>query len=206
MKLNLTPRERQTIIAGGILATLVLWLYFAYLIGPLVQECGRLGQQIRTAKDEVRLLEAGTANEAALREQHRQVNESVQALRKLLPASSELSETIERLSELASQAQVKIQTIAPQREEAGTAPDIYHAILITINALAGYHQLGTFLSLVEVENRPMEVASLWISPDAKELKRHHIKLVLRAYFAAEEGAGARSAPRDAASSKQPGRS
>lgn len=201
MRLTLTPRERQAVIVGGVLAALVLWLYVGYIIGPLSRELGRLGKQIRSAKEEVRLLEAGTASEAALRDQHHQVSESVQALRKLLPADSALSQLIERLSELASRSQVRIQTLYPQRElleseaakdqeaedQAAKTPDVYHAVLITIHAVAGYHQLGTFLSLAEAENKPMEIVSLSVLPDSRELRRHQVKLVLRAYFASPNG-------------------
>ena len=198
MKLNLSPRERQTLLLGGILAVVLLWAYVAYLIGPMMRDLGALARQVRSAQDEVRLLEAGTASEAALREQHRQVAQSVMALRKLLPAEAELNQTIERLSALAGQAQVKIQTISPQREsqEASSKeskeskefrqPAIQDA-LITIDALAGYHQLGTFLSLMEAENRSIEVASLWIAADPRELRRHRVKLTRRAYLAADQG-------------------
>ena len=216
MKLSLTPRERQAVIVGGVLAVLVLWLYVGYIIGPLSRELGRLGKQIRSAKEEVRLLEAGTASETALRDQHRQVSESVQALRKLLPADSELSQLIERLSALASRSQVRIQTLYPQREleseaakgqeaedRAAKAPDVYHAVLITIHAVAGYHQLGTFLSLAEAENKPMEIINLSVLPDSRELRRHQVKLILRAYFASHNGD---SPPIGVAAPEPPGRS
>lgn len=191
MKLRLSSRERQTIVLGGLLAVTLVWVYVAALIGPMIQDLRRLGQQVRSAQDEVRLLEAATASETALREQHRQVTQSVTALRKLLPAETELSRLIERLSELASQAHVKIQTIGPEREseEASQAPGrpgVHTDALITINAVTGYHQFGMFLSLMEAEAWPLEIASLRITADPKDARRHRVTLVLRAYFAVDE--------------------
>lgn len=195
MKLSLTPRERNTALVGSLLAALVLWLYGAFLISPMLGRLAGLGGQVRKAREEIRLLEAGTASEAALRDQYRQVSGSVDSLRRLLPTESDLPRVIERLSQLAEGAKVKIQTIAPQRESEDPAaaakgrkppegPALYEEVLITSNALAGYHQLGAFLGLVEAEGYPLEVHSLWISGDSKESKRHQIKLTFRSYFAA----------------------
>lgn len=195
MKLSLTPRERNTALVGGCLAALVLWLYGAFLISPMVGKLAGLGGQARKAREEIRLLEAGTASEAALRDQYRQVSGSVDSLRRLLPTEGELPRVIERLSKLADDAKVKIQTIAPQREseEPGEAsrrqlspqePALYQEIVIMVNALAGYPQLGAFLSLVEAEGYPLEVDSLRIAADPQEFRRHRIKLAFRSYFTA----------------------
>lgn len=194
MRWGLSVREQRTVLLGGALAALVGWLYLAYVTGPLMREAANLGRQAQSAREQLKVLETVTANETALRAQHRQVQETVASLRRLLPSEEELPAVIERLSDLASQSQVKIQTIFPQRssgsaEAAGGArgaePEavVYKEVLIQIDALAGYHQLGTFVSLVEAEDKPMRIASLQISGDSKEAKRHRVKLLLRSYFA-----------------------
>ena len=191
MRWGLSAREQRALLLGSGLAVGVVWLYLTCIVRPLMREAAELGQQVRAARDEFKTLEAATANEATLREQHRQVQETVAALREMLPAEEELPAVIEHLSDLASQSQVKIQTIFPQRpavEKANAAeggaspPPVYKDVLIQIDALAGYHQLGTFLSLVESGEKPMEVATLKISGDPKESKRHRIKLLVRSYF------------------------
>ena len=207
MKLRLSAREQRTLLLVGLLAVLIAWMYFALIVGPLMREGRRLGEQVRAARDQVRALELSTMNEAALREQHRQVQETVASLRSLLPAETELPRVIELLSDLAGRSQVKIQTIFPQRPaeepgapkapsaQAGSVPAVHKDVLIQVDALAGYHQLGTFLSLVELEDKPMQVASLLIEPDLRESKRFRIKLVIQSYFATSDavaiGKGAR---------------
>jgi Tfp pilus assembly protein PilO len=205
MKLNLTSRERRTILAGGLLAVLILWLQSSYVIKPLLHERNELAHQIQSARGQLNALEAVTANESALQKQHEELKQTVASLRSLLPAERELPTAIERLSDLASQTQVKIQTISPQRSttqpsstraeekpettaENGTAPEpvVYKEIMIQIDALAGFHQLGTFLALVESGDIPIQVWGLRISGDPKEPKRHRVKLLMRAFFATEE--------------------
>lgn len=207
MKLRLSAREQRTLPLVGLLAVLIAWVYFALIVGPLMREGRRLGEQMRAARDQVLALELSTMNEAVLREQHRQVQETVASLRSLLPAEAELPRVIELLSDLAGRSQVKIQTIFPQRSaeepgalkapsaKANSVPAVYRDVLIQVDALAGYHQLGTFLNLVELADKPMQVASLLIEPEPREFKRFRIKLVIQSYFATSEavaiGKGAR---------------
>ena len=193
MKLNLTVREQRTLAIVVVLGGGILWMYVTFIVGPLMREAGELGRQVRAAREQLKLLQTATANEIALRTQHEQLQETVASLRQLLPAEEELPQVIELLSALAGQSQVKIQTIFPQRpltEEAEApqtqatpaAPLVYKDVLIQIDALAGFHQLGMFLSLVETGDKPMQVSSLKISSDPKD-RRLQVKLLVQSYFA-----------------------
>ena len=111
----------------------------------------------------------------------------------MLPAEEELPVIIERLSDLASQSGVKIQLVMPQRPLQGGAggavpqpsapssPALYKEIPIEIDALAGFHQLGTFLSRIELGEQAMQLRSLRISQNAKTSRRHLVKMTLVAY-------------------------
>jgi len=198
MKLRVSTREQRTLALVGALGLMILWVYLALIIGPLMREARRSREQVRAARDQLRVLELATMNETALREQHRQVQDTVASLRSLLPDEEELPRVIELLSELAGRSQVKIQTIFPQRPleaagapktpaaQASPAPVVYKEVLIQVDALAGYHQLGTFLSLVEAGEKPMQLASLQIAPEPRGSKRFHIKLVIQSYFATRD--------------------
>jgi Tfp pilus assembly protein PilO len=213
MKLQLSPREQKTLLSVAGLGVVILWVYIAAIVRPLMREVGQLNQQRREAREQLKLLEASTANETTLQGQYRQLEQNVLSLRKLLPSEEELPAVIELVSDMASQAQVKIQTIFPQRpvgsEGAGKSarekdavlkqPAGYKEVLIQIDALAGFHQLGTFLSLVEQGDKPMQIANLHVTQDPKETKRLRIKLRLQSYFAPSEGraGGASTAPQAA---------
>lgn len=190
MKVTLSPREQRVILMVVGLGGIILWVYAVYILGPLMREAADVRRQMQAARQQLKALEWTTANEAMLQEQSRQLDQSVLALRRLLPGEEELSSVIERLSGFASQAKVKIVTISPRpadtqrsNEAADAASLYYKTIPIHIDAEAGYHQLGSFLSLVESDSKPLRVFSLKISSDANEPKHHRIKLVIRAYFA-----------------------
>ena len=108
MKIDLSRREQRTIVLAGALAVFILWAYSAYILSPLKREADRLGQDVRTAREKLKALELATSNEAVLREQQQQLNQTVGSLRKLLPSEEELPAVIERLSNLASQSGLKI--------------------------------------------------------------------------------------------------
>jgi Tfp pilus assembly protein PilO len=120
-------------------------------------------------------------------------------MRALLPAKEEVADVIQDLSTLAAQANVKIETIFPQQRPPSeldpkskgspptpTGPAVYEKIMVQIDALAGYHHLGSFLNLVESGPRPMRVSSLRIAGNPREPKRHFIKLLIQAYFATSD--------------------
>lgn len=197
-------REQRVLVFVGGLAILTAWVYAVYIIGPLRRETSELGRQIREAREQLRILEVALSSEAGLEEKSRRLRESVQALRGSLTPEAELPSVIELLTELASQTQVKVQAIVPQRPAEPmepTAPDAgqgssstslptvyYREIPIHIDALAGYHQLGTFLNLVETADKPMQLLSLRISANPKEPRWHRVKLLVQSYVAAREPA------------------
>ncbi len=197
MKVRLSRREQRTIAVLVVLAIPILWLYGIFLLG-MGRELVGIELRLREAKDQLRGLQAVTNNEASLKEQERQVTQSVLSLRGLLPGEEDLPAAIERLSDLANQTQVKIQTIYPQRPvtadqtakgKVKAGPVVYKEIPIQIDAVAGYHQLGAFLSLVESGKRPMRVGNLRISGNPRDPKRHVVKLLIRSYFATRDDAG-----------------
>jgi Tfp pilus assembly protein PilO len=201
----LAKRERQVLLLVGGLSLVIGYVYVAYILGPLSRETAELGAKVRSARDRVKALEVVMANEPALRAQYGQWDEKVASLRALLPPRADESVVLERLSNLARQTQVKIQAIFPQRaadDKAGggrsgagkgpsplAQPAVYEDVLIQIDASAGYHQLGTFISLVEAEAYPMRVSSLRIAANPKDSKRHTVKVLIRAYFSTSPTSG-----------------
>ena len=201
MKLGLSTRELRTVLIGGMLGIVVLYVYAAMILTPLWREASSTARRVSDAQAQLAALRQATTNDTTLREQHRSLQEAVIALRGQLPSEEELPAVIEFLSGLASQTQVKIQTIFPQRPvnalddrllagsgKAAAELMVYKEIPIQIDAQASYHQLGTFLALVEASDKPMQVATLRISGNPKEPRWHNVSLSIVTYFAVREGA------------------
>ncbi len=192
-KKGFNKREQQVVLLAGCLGLLVLFLYVAYIIRPIRRESTELAGQVRTAQEKLQSLEAVVANEGRIREQHAQAEQAVLLLRSHLPAEGEVSQLIQLLTDWADRSQLKIQTISPQRPDAmdesesagapkAATPAVYEDIFIQIDALAGYHQLGKFLNLIESSDKPMHLSSLKIVGNSKEPRRSTIKLLLGTYL------------------------
>lgn len=204
-KLAANAREQQVILLVGCLGVLILYLYAVFIIGPIRRESRELARDSQNAQEKLRGLETVVANEATVRQQYEQADQAVRGLRSHLPAESELSQLIQLLTDWADRSQVKIQTISPQRPEAvqetgvdqpaSDKPVVYEDIFIQIDALAGYHQLGVFLNLIEGSDKPLHLSTLKISGNAREPKRSNIKLLLGTYLS--KGAGQPPAVRGA---------
>lgn len=215
--MTLSAREQRTLLLLIALGVLILWLYTAYLLLPLLRGGATLGRDVRAARDQLNTLKLTTTNEAALRHQYNQVQDSVLVMRGVLPNEKELPAVIEILSNLASQAGVKIQTISPVRtppsgaesksplaarvlqegsKKPGAAqgasllprpaPIVFRDIQIQLDALAGFHQLGAFLSTVEMREQPIQVSTLRIETDPRSTLPPRVQLILRAFFAPDE--------------------
>lgn len=191
MKMKLTKEQNQLALLGLLMGVLVLYVLVVLVIGPLRREGQQAKLALPTARERVRALEFGTMNEEALREQLRQIEQSVGVLRAVLPPEEDLSSTIETLSAMANKADVKIQTIFPVRsvkapdkglEKEAPEPTVLKETLIQIDAIAGFHQLGAFVSAFEGSAKPIRLSSLRIAANPNEIKRHNAKLVIRAYF------------------------
>ena len=206
-KLKLPKSKLRELVLGGLFVVLGLWAYMAMLVIPGFREAFSLGKEVRVARDQVGALAHILSNEERIRGQYEEMVETVESMRLLLPAEEELPVIIERLSDDATRSQVKIQTIFPQISfteedlavflaDGELAPPAFRTIPIQIDAVAGYHEIGTFLSLIESWPVPMEIHSLRILEHPKEFRRHSLKLVLNVFFASnrQSGTGASAAP------------
>ncbi len=189
-------KQDHRLYAGlGLVGVLVLWIYYTYVIAPLMASVSDLERKIHSGDTELQHIQQALAQEPKLKREQEDLSEVMRKLRAVMPAEQELASIIEQLSGMATQAGVKIQTIFPQRslesfkvvagldDKHSERSKLFKEIPIQINALAGYHQLGTFLGRVEQGKQPMYLKSLRITTNPKELRRHTIEMVVIAYFA-----------------------
>ncbi len=189
---GLGGQSRQLVLVGA-LAVFGLGVYYTYVLGPLFRRLKELGQTLQTTRVQLQHLELALASEPQLRQQQAQLSSQVASLRTVIPSEEELPSVIKLLSDVASHTNVKIKTIFPVRflEPLPTSPaappkpedHLYNEVPIQIDALAGFHQLGSFLSQVESGEYPMRIQSLRIMGNPKEPRRHEIKVTLSGYFA-----------------------
>ncbi|MBI4597228.1 MAG: type 4a pilus biogenesis protein PilO [Candidatus Omnitrophica bacterium] len=201
MKVNLSQQEQRTVLLVAVLALFIGWVYVVYVLGPMWKEIRKTQRTIQQQSARIRELELAAQNIGAVQRQHDEKERAVKALKSQLPLENDVAVLVAQLTDLANTAQMKIENIFPERSSSDSKDpknpkdqkpkalrDEYQPVNIQIEGSSGYHQLGTFLSLVEGVDKPMQLASLQIQGNLKSPKRHRIKLVLRAYVASTEEA------------------
>ena len=189
----LASRDQRTSLLLWGVSIILVWATWTYCVGPLQREARRLAEECRLAKAQLSVLEGRLANAAMLRTHVEETQTHVMTFRALLPTEEELPLVMERLSQLASQAHMKIQTIGAERPpesevgagrlpQEGNSHSPFVSKFIHLEARAGYHQFGTFLSLVEAADHPMRLWRLRMVNDEKGSSQLHITLILQTYF------------------------
>lgn len=197
MGVRLTKERRQlaglfALVAGGV------WVYYAMVFMPLFRGVAQAARETAATGKQLHQIRELLAQEPRLRQEQAQLTQSLEALRPALPKEEDLPATIQALSEAASQSGVRIQTIVPQRSvetfgpvasspakktRAPAAPPLYRQIPIQIDAAAGFHQLGAFVTRMESGPQALRVTTLRVTSEkAKDPRRHQIKLTVLGSF------------------------
>lgn len=211
MKLLPFTREQRIAALAIALGAALLVAYWVALVQPLLRSTMELDRAVRLETQRLQQSQRLIAQQPQLQQEFDRLSNSMKLLRGAMPGEQELSAVIEQISGMATRAGVKIQTIFPQRSleslkvvaglQEGKTPRsrLFKEIPIQIDALAGFHQLGAFLTRVEHGRQPVQLKSLRISGNTKEPRRQTIEMVLVAYFATADGKDAKDAKDPAAS-------
>jgi len=196
-------KEHQQLAGLFALVAGIGWVYYAVVFMPLFRGVAQTARETAATGTQLHQIRELLAQEPQLRQEQAQLTQALDALRPALPKEEDLPATIQALSEAASQSGVRIQTIVPQRsvetfrpaapaaKKTGTpaappSPPLYRQIPIQIDAAAGFHQLGAFVTRMESGPQALRVSTLRVTSEkAKELRRHQITLTVLGSFSAE---------------------
>ena len=185
--MSLSPRDQKRLAGVFLLAGACVWVYHAWVLRPLVKTVAQVGQDVHTKQKQLQAFEQLLAQEPQLHQEYARLSVAIQQERAALPSDQELPVVLERIANLAGAAGVKVQTVLPQRTVLSpptqNTPQLYKEIPIQMEGVAGFHQLGNFLSQIESGAQPMQVKTLHISGNAKDVRRHAVQVTLIGYFA-----------------------
>jgi Tfp pilus assembly protein PilO len=197
-------KEHQQLAGLFALVAGIGWVYYAVVFMPLFRGVAQAARETAATGKQLHQIRELLAQEPQLRQEQAQLTQALDALRPALPKEEDLPSTLQALSEAASQSGVRIQTIVPQRSvetfgpaaapaakktrapAASPSPPLYRQIPIQIDAAAGFHQLGAFVTRMESGPQALRVTTLRVTSEkAKEFRRHQITLTVLGSFSAE---------------------
>ena len=110
------------------------------------------------------------------------------------PPEEQLPELLETIAQTARASQVQLLTVRPTLDLNQLQPGAtgFLELPVRLEAVAGYHQIGTFLGALEHSESLIQLQSLEIMADPKENWRHQANFVLQVYLLpGKEGAKSR---------------
>lgn len=183
MSLPVALDERQKTMLSVALAVVGLWVYYAFVLGPLWTAATRTGQELQEAERALNDIEQGLVQEPQLQQQQKDLGARVAQLRAVIPTEDRLPDVVQHLTEVAAQTGIKVHSVSPQAGRATDEVTAYRPAPVNFEGLAGYHQLGMFLSRIETEGPPIHLEALRISANNKALRRQDVKMQLVASLA-----------------------
>ncbi len=184
LSLDFKKNRTQSMIFVGLVALLVLLVYFNLLLKPQVLrvadaviKASRMSSDLRTAKSNIDKIGKFKKDIEAYRQK-------VDRYEKMLPAEQEIPGLLESLSAMAKSANIKIVGITPMftGERDRQKSQIYREIPILVSAKSGYHELGRFLGNLENSDRFMKVADIQIKSNRTTPKKHDVELLILTYI------------------------
>ncbi|MFA5156024.1 MAG: type 4a pilus biogenesis protein PilO [Candidatus Omnitrophota bacterium] len=105
---------------------------------------------------------------------------------KQMIAESDLTDLLEYISDTGNSNNIRITQVKPVREvrakeEKSPAAGNFIPVYISLDILAGYHNLGTFINILENGDKFIAVQDLRISRDKNDYMRQEVNLTLKTY-------------------------
>ncbi|MFH1190557.1 MAG: type 4a pilus biogenesis protein PilO [Candidatus Omnitrophota bacterium] len=176
------PKQMVIVISSAVLLVLVVDLLL--ILQPQVARVSAVRSELGKVTADVKTALSDIARIDAMKQAVEAYNEKIIKYEKTLPTEEGIPGLLERLSEMAKNANMRIAGIMPierKEPEAG----VYKEIPIMITAKAGYHELGRFLSGLENSDRFMKVTDMEIKADKMFPKKHNVDILVVTYVLLE---------------------
>jgi type IV pilus assembly protein PilO len=186
----ITNQPRTTKIAlGAILILVILGAGYFLLVSPAQATVDELRAKAGSLESDVTQSRAVAANLARFRDEAAALRRKLDTVRERLPNEKEIPPLYRTVSNLAFQSDLAVSLFQPRELQ---PKDFYTEVPITLNAEAGYHQLGTFFERLARLPRIVNVADLRLSGINRPTGSMRVEMTLVTYmFKQETGPPAR---------------
>lgn len=183
---NLKKDQKQVLILAVILTAIALFAYFSLLIKPQTEGLFKTIARVGKVKADLKSAQADIARIDQMKANILAYSEKIGRYGAMLPTEDQMPALLESMSDMARAASMKIVGVTPVQENAPASKgQAYKPIPITINARAGYHELGRFFAALENSGRFMKVADVAIRENRASPKKHDVDIVVIAYVLLE---------------------
>ena len=162
-----------------IITIMFLYLDFTYLLKAQMSWSKKSAEGIVKLNNDFKALDLGLKNMQEIKLQQKNFSQSKA---KKIIYDSQLASLLQDISKVGNANKVKILQIKPSHEtQKGAASSKFSAVLINLDLLAGYHDLGKFIN--DLENNPtfISVESFKIEAQPGDALKQKVSLTLKTY-------------------------
>lgn len=184
--------KKEVLVLAVLMVAIVFTGYYCLLLNPKLRTIKATFPQVRTTKIRVQTAGRDIADIDAIRHKIELLRREIGSYEARLPADEEIPSLLEYLSAVAFESRVKIVEIRPLREitakeiSPGEPKKLYLKVPVVIEALSGYHELGSFINKLENSPRFMKIDDIQIQGNPKDPKNHHSKLLISTFVLPKE--------------------
>ena len=180
---NTLELDSKKVILIALVCAVIIYVDFAFLIKMQFRSIGNITAKIITLKKDI-----DTLDKNLVLMQQSQNKPAISKKIKKPISESEMPQLFQKISDIANKYNVKIQELKPAKDtkEAktkGSTPaqkSDFNAILLTLDVLSRYHELGGFLNELENADEFIAVENLKIISQEEGFK-HSVKILLKTY-------------------------
>lgn len=173
--------DKQKIILIILVCAVIIYIDFAFILQAQFKGVKSVGGKILKLNKDIVALSQDLA--VMQKTQATQAGKSSAQKAKTIISEHDLSSLLENISSIANKVNVRIMQIKPSRDLKDSDSKSGNAVpvLITMELLSGYHNLGKFINDIENSDVLISIDELKILANAKDPLLQNVNLTLRTY-------------------------
>lgn len=180
-KLNLIDKfslDNKKIILIILMSVTILYFDFNFLLKAQMASAAKSKEEVVKVNNDLKALDAGLKNMQAVKAGQKA---AAKLPDKRVIFEPELTSLLHDISKLANANNVRILQIKPARETKKDAIVKFTPVLISMDLICGYHNLGRFMNALENNQVFMSIESYKIESQAQDSLRQKVSLAVRTY-------------------------
>ena len=181
VKIRFSPDRKQILMILGAAVGFLGWLalFFIPMLGNWIQKQPQ-AQELRSQIGEARQ----KLNQSAQREKELKDLRLQYELTGAATAQQQLPDLLGGIGQAARTSGVRLEAVKPKVDigQLIPGPSGYLELPLEVNAVAGFHQLGAFLDVLERSDRLIRVQEFKIRRDSKDIWNHQATFILQSYL------------------------
>jgi len=169
--------DNKKIILAGLIAVIVLYFDFSFIVSPQIQGIKKIGSKIIKLKTDINNL-SGMA--PSLKTIQAKAQESAVGKNKIIIPESQVALLLQKISDMANKDNVKIMQIKPGKESKAKDSGL-STLSINLDLVSSYHNLGLFVNDIENASELMAIEGMRIESDPVNYLQQRVNLAVKTY-------------------------